>query len=77
MRAMETSCRAWCDMDCPWDGTGTTVVTLRGEEDVWRKRRVNGRGKGKKCELMKGGGEGKGRSKRVKEGQGWEGNRRE
>ena len=21
-------------MDCPWDGTGTTMVTLRGEENV-------------------------------------------
>ena len=39
VRAMETSCRAWCDMDCPWDGTGTTVVTLREEENVWRKGR--------------------------------------
>ena len=46
VRAMETSCRAWCDMDCPWDGTGTTVVTLRGEENVWRKgRRMCGEGR--------------------------------
>ena len=49
-------------MDCPWDGTGTTMVTLRGEENVGREgRRVWGeRGEKKKSKWKEERGEGEG-----------------
>ena len=59
---MKTPCRAWGDMDCPWDGTGTTVVTLGGEENVGREEREKEeRTKGEKgCERKEDKDEGEG-----------------
>ena len=61
---MQTPCRGGGDVDCPWDGTGTTVVTLRGAERGGRERKRGGVRREEK-------------EKRRKEGRGEEGWRNE